>query len=92
MRRFNALFQWLDLDTISVVKEWRRIGQSQAVGQEVHATETVAVALADDDQAGLVTDAAGRGDVIGSACLWTSFQVPFSKRKRLVTRKANVTI
>ena len=34
------------------------------------------------------THSAGRGSVIGSACRWTSFQVPSSGRKTLVTRRA----
>src|SRR4029079_12012301 len=39
-----------------------------------------------------ITDAAGRGVVIGSACRWTSFQTSCSKRKTLVTRRANVAV
>jgi hypothetical protein len=34
------------------------------------------------------TDCGGRGLVIGSACLCTTFQVPFSRRKMVVTRTA----
>ena len=40
----------------------------------------------------LITDAAGRGVVIGSACLWTNFQLPRSSRNVLVTRRETGTI